>query len=335
MYSTDGLMVEMVMVTPQMARHLRDTCHYERQRDLSDDHVKFMVEECRLGRFLRGTQVHFCVLDGRPNIVNGNHTLEMIAAGKESVPLVFLYERVASEDEMGRIYARHDSHRPRDWTARLRATGQADALDLNGRWLNSACSAAMFLANDLCAPTQGTERYNARRSADMRVDTLTEWGDEIRQYSRLCHRIAPGVSRIMRRAILIACGAYVIRYQPSTAADFIAGMAADDGLSQKDPRKRLLEWCRANKAQTAATGAHERRFRSAWNAFFENRTLSNLYEAGDDVPLRGTPFGASKKGPPPVAVAKPASKPGKSSIKTGVKPMADGSSIPFAHLLDL
>lgn len=323
MYTSDGLKVELVMVTPQMARHLRDTCNYERQRTISEPHVKYLLGECRRGRFLRGTQAHFCVLDGRPFIVNGNHTLEMIADGDAAVPMVFLYEVVRNEEEMGRIYARHDSHRPRDWAAKLKATGQDDAFGVAKKWLNAIAAAAPLLANGLHLPQHGTAAYHERRSADSRVDAMTAWRDELAQYASLCSESHNYSRAVMRRSILVACGAYVLRYQPSAAAEFISGMAADDGLSQNDPRKRMLEWLRSNPSggKSPAVVETERRFRSAWNAFFDNRSIAALVAAADATPLRGTPLNAKKRDAGST-----------SSIKTGVRPRPDGTLEPVSFV---
>jgi hypothetical protein len=80
----DTLTAKVADVDAEYARHLRQSCNFDRQRALIDLNTRRLAVEMDNGRFIPGTTVYFAVLpDGSMLILNGNHTLEaIIASGK-------------------------------------------------------------------------------------------------------------------------------------------------------------------------------------------------------------------------------------------------------------
>ena len=288
-YDMTKLKVELKLMTPGEARGLRDAMPYDRQRKEDQSHIEFLMDQTSQGYFLAGTQVHICVLpDGTGHIVNGNHTLEQIARGKVSVPLTVLYQKVRNEEEMHRIYARHDSHRPRNLEARLRAAGQGIIFDVSGRWLETMSASALILARNLTYATTDV----ARKSLDGRIAAMEDWKSELQIYLGYIatFRGATSNKTICRRSALVASCVYAIRYQPSAAEDFIRGIIEDDGLGRDDPRKRLLEWCRENRYTGSNVTEHILRVRKAWNLHFKGETVSRFYGCKPEDEMLGTPL---------------------------------------------
>ena len=61
-----------VTITPEDARRLRDTAHFDRQRNISPANVARLAAEMAKGQFTPGTQIYLCVLpDGSGRIVVG------------------------------------------------------------------------------------------------------------------------------------------------------------------------------------------------------------------------------------------------------------------------
>src|SRR5579875_3709638 len=101
-----ALRTEALMVTPAMAKMLRASCHFERQRPINARNVERLAMEMRRGWFITGTPVFMAVLpDGSMRIVNGNHTLEAVQSSGVSIPLAFIYSKVSDIEGAARIYA--------------------------------------------------------------------------------------------------------------------------------------------------------------------------------------------------------------------------------------
>jgi hypothetical protein len=303
MYSTKNIKVEVKMMSPSEARAIRTCMAYSRQRREDIEHVKTIAEYVTAGTFLEGSTIRICVTpDGTGHLVNGNHTLEAISRGAVAVPVTVIYHKVDSEDEMHRVYAREDSFRPRSNEARLKAIGMDTEFGLSGRWLDTMSAAALILQNNLVY-SGGRSEYV--RSIDNRADALKDWKVELNKYVENLPKMSKTMGHIARRSALVACGAYVYRYQPSTACEFFTGLLEDDGLGATDPRKRLLEWCRTQRYVGSGINEHIMRFRSAWNAFFRGENLSRLYEAAAGTPILGTPMNAptrTRKSPSPIVL---------------------------------
>lgn len=331
-YSMEGLRVELVLVTPELARHLLDSCRFELQRDLSETHIDYLINEAQLGRFLRGTQVHFGRVNGELRILNGNHTLEVIARSGIAIPLVLLYEDVDAEDVLGRLYARHDIHRIRDWKATLKATKQFEKFEqheIAKVWVSTALYAVPYVVNDLKPPNTGqsTSRIFAR-SRDERITALENYHKEVVSIARACEGARTDIQRLMRRRPLFAAFIAVMRHQQTKATEFISSTAMDDGLRAVSPQKQLLEWLRKTPMVQQTLPDHFRAFELCWNAFMANEDVERMRFSErplrlSERPLRltGTPIGGQMRIGESATPVRAASQ----LLKTGVRVNGDGS----------
>ena len=62
----------------------------------------------RLGTFRENTTISFAVLDGRPILVNGQHTLSAVSTFGKSVLLQVELRRVYSDSEVDQLYSTFD-----------------------------------------------------------------------------------------------------------------------------------------------------------------------------------------------------------------------------------
>ena len=308
---------ETKMCTPDLAKHLRITCHFERQRPINDDNLRRLGAEAARGWFVHGTAITICVLpDGSGRIVNGNHTLEMIAATGISIPLVFIYIEVASLEEAGRVYANFDIQRTRSWTERMAATGDGVGIP----HANKVLSAMTFILNDF----KGERPTPESRSARVRFELMKE-------YQRAAEIVASalqGTPAISQRRILVApvmaMALVTAKYQPSAAYEFWHALATDDGLKVGDPRKALLRYfsnnpMRGTSARMVTIGA----VALAWNAFFTNKPLEFCKpNAVVSFKILGTPWHGVPPAPAtPSAPVKPIMQTGMTATHGGMQPV--------------
>jgi hypothetical protein len=284
----ESLTSRVVAVTPEMARHLRDTCHFERQRPISATNIKRLAREMTKGRFIPGTPIFFCVLpDGGMAIVNGNHTLEAVVTSGMTQVLTFVLLRVASLKEAGDVYASFDMHKARTWLDALKAVGLEDAVEMP----NQVMSAVGIIMQGF--------RYNAanveaHRSRPARFETMLDYKSE----AAIIHQALSGAPathrRLVLRAAVLSVALETVRYQATMAVDFWRPLALDDGLTTGDPRKTLLRYLQNTKAGGGPTQAQHmsKATSQAWNAWFEGRSLQVCRPTvGSVFVLAGTPWG--------------------------------------------
>lgn len=288
-YGLDDLMALEVTtgaVSPAMAKHMRASMHFERQRPISERNVDRLAEEMRRGWFLAGTPIFICVLpDGRQQIVNGNHTLEAVAESGVTIPLVIIRKRVCSMDEAAAAYAVMDIQKTRTWGDTLRAVGYSEEIPMAAH-VNAAISIIISGFQD---STAGRE---AAASRHYRLQIIPEYS-KAAQLIANCFDGAPmGSAKLIKRAPIFAVALYTARFQPAAAEEFWRGALMDDGLGKNDPRKALLRYS-TNNAVTGTKGRNDaaRAAIQAWNAWFDGRTLEYCRpNAAGSIRILGTPM---------------------------------------------
>lgn len=279
------------VVTPTMARELRDTAHFERQRNISPINVDRLAKEMAAGQFTAGTQIYICVLpDGHELIVNGNHTLEAIH--KCGVPQVLTVTRKAVMDieEAGRIYAVFDIQKVRSWRDSLKATGRGDDIPL----ASSVLSAIGIIENDFA---QGA--YQAGASRLDRINRMEDYREAAEMMAAVMQGGPMSAVKCVRRAPVMAIGLETFRYQPSLAAEFWSKVAQDDGLTSGMPERALLQWLRNTKVSGGITAQREhcKAAAAAWNAAFQGEDRNYIKPNSMTVFfLLGTPWAKGLNG---------------------------------------
>jgi hypothetical protein len=272
------------IITPQAARHMRDTAHFERQRAISPGNVTRLAAEMTAGRFTPGTQVYVCVLpDGTERIINGNHTLEAVAASGVSQVLSVTRHPVSDEDEAGRIYAVFDIQKARSWADSLKAAGTGTDIPRVGNLLGAI--GAIDAGFGHRAPGQ-TSRLG-------RIDRIEEYREAMGMWLASTHGGTGNTVQMLKRAGVLAVALETFRHQPSMAEAFWSAAARDDGLAANRPEKALLNWLRNARRSGGSSGIrdHARAAALAWNASYrgETRTFVKPNQMGAFF-LLGTPY---------------------------------------------
>lgn len=258
---------EAVWVTPEMARHLRDTCHFERQRTLRHENISRLAYEMRQGWFIPGTQIYLAVLpDGGKLILNGNHTLEAVAKAERPILLTMTYCAVGDIEEAARIYANFDNQRTRGWDVRLKAVGADEVVKMAVK-VSPAIGiiAAGFSSN----PVRSTGGVSTRG----RVAAMLEYADA----AALVHGAIAGgarhVCRMLMRAPVLAVALYTARHQPTAAEAFWSACAKEDQPVGHPSRSLIRALSNISGVGSALWQTQIRATALCWNAFFEGRSL--------------------------------------------------------------
>jgi hypothetical protein len=305
---------KVVTVTPSDARHLRETCHFDRQRHISEGNVKRLEVEMVNDRFVPGTMVYFAVLpDESRLILNGNHTLEAIAASGTSQVMVFVFKPVADEAEAAKLYGSFDIHKARSWVDALRARGIDKNIVLPTKVMPAV---GLIMQGFQYAP----KNIEANKSREPRFEVMEDY----KEAAAMLQAAISGSPRTHQQAVfrmgVMAVALESMRYQPSLAMEFWQGLAHDDGLSLGDPRKTLLRFL-LNTRIIGSKASHvmSRAAIHAWNAYFDGHRLQTCRPSlTTDVVFKGTPWGTRKGAD--------------EAPKRQVKPVADDEQ---GHLSDL
>ena len=260
------LTAELHVITPETARFMRDTMHFERQRKISPANVDRLANEMKNGTFIPGTQVYLCELpSGQRMIVNANHTLEAIAASGVPQVMVVTCKRVKDIDEAGRLYAVFDIHKARSWLDSLKATGISDG--------DSATKNAKVLAALGCIENKLDQMGTFKSASRLgRIERMAEYEDVANIFWQTVAGAPKDGMRFATRAPVMAVALITLRYQPSLAVEFWRNFAHDNGLAEGMPEKALLSYLRNNKAVGGAMARklQVRAVASAWNAKFRD-----------------------------------------------------------------
>ncbi|MBF0176473.1 MAG: hypothetical protein HQL63_06445 [Magnetococcales bacterium] len=278
---------ELTLVTPQHADAWLRTFAYEKQRNLSDQHIQRLAVEMARGRFIEGTTIHFAQVGRQKFLINGNHTLHAVVKSGVTIPLTVLTTPVDDMKTVARLYARHDIHRRRDWSATIRASD----LEINvpASFKNAASAALRIIMSGLDSPI--SRDVEIAHSRDLRLDAMDLYREHIEAYHTAIGGGVKQNQKVLMRAAVMAVGLETLKWQPNQGYDFWNGIAADDGLRRTDPRKTLLIYLTSTPASGSNIMDHIKAVALAWNAFVQGRQLSALkLTAFTQFQLAGTPY---------------------------------------------
>lgn len=286
---------ELVTVTPQMAEQWLSHANYERQRKRAEWHVNRLAGEMEKGRFVAGTQIHFCLLGGKLKLVNGQHTLAAIARSGIPITLNVLHTQVESEAELGQLYGRHDRHRSRTPHDAFLGMGLAAELELSEQEVNAFASGLKWVLANFRRYSVHHGDVEISTSLDFLAEHMRDYASYARRYFEFVREARHGMKGAFKRSPVVAVGLVTIKHQPDKAKDFWSGCADDDALVRLDPRRALNVFLSKNTSGHGDPVQYIRHVAGAWNKFYESGTLQ-LLRPGDSgkigVTIKGTPYKA-------------------------------------------
>lgn len=269
------------LVTPERARHLRDTAHFERQRNINPKNVQRLATEILAGRLTDGTQVYLCELpNGELRIANGNHTLEAVALAGKPQLLTMTTKKVKDLDEVGSIYAVFDIQKVRTWRDSAKAMG----IDQEVRNSQKILPAVRLIQSGFAAAT-------TRASVHETLENVHSYQEEAILFDELKKGSMSDAPRLITRSGVLSVILETLRYQPSLAFEFWREVAADDGLSNGNPAKALLNWLRRQPTASGAASQREHVLAASqvWNDKFKDHERQIIRISKASFYLLGTP----------------------------------------------
>ncbi len=287
--------VEVAIVNPAMAIEWLSNALYERQRKRAEWHVRRLSIEITKGRLIPGTQIHFCILNGKQRLINGQHTLAAIVKADKPAVLTILRTVVSSEEEVGQFYGRHDRHRGRTPHDALGAMNMAAKLDLSEPEVNAFATGLRWIESGFRRLSVHTDP-ELSGSNDRIADSMMEWGKIAGLYFDAVRNAHHGMKAAFRRGPVVAVGLATFKHQQDKASRFWSVAADEDGMTKNDPRKALNDYLRKTTSSSGDPILYMRNVAAAWNKFYEDGTLTFLRpsDAGKvGITLRGTPYKAT------------------------------------------
>ncbi len=281
-------------VTPAIAEDWLANATYERQRKMQPWQVKRLATEMEKGRFIEGVMIHFGVLDGKPKLVNGQHTLAAIAKSGIPIRLTILRTPVDNEDELGQLYGRHDRGRGRTPSDAFLGMNLSGKLELHTQEVNAFAPSLRWVLTRFRHP-KVTGDIEIATSLDFLADEMEVWAGTARQYFGLVREANTGLKGAYRRMPVVAIGLATVHHQPVKAREFWLGAANDDSLTKHDPRHMLNAFLRQKTNSKGDPLTYMRTVAACWNRYFENGELQKLRPSGlgkIGITIKGTPFKA-------------------------------------------
>lgn len=280
--------VKPVVVTPDQAKEWLEHNVFESQRKLRPAHVVFLAGEMKSGRFRRGTPIEFGVLNGKPFLVNGQHTLSAVVQSGQSVELIMVTQPVPSEEALGWLYNTHDSGLARTWVDAYAALKLNSKFNMTDSEVNAYGRAAPFIGG--CFGYREVKEFSASRNRDARISVMEAYHDAARTYLDCLLPAEPAIRKALMLAPCFALGTYTVANDKERATQFWTLAADDQNLTKADPPKvaTMLAQRPTNYRQRAMVGLAQSLV-LIWNSH-----------------CLGKPIKLTKKGEPPALITKPA-----------------------------
>ncbi len=285
--------IGIVSLSPEQAAEYA-THNYDHNRKVRANHVEYLANEMRNGRFMPTAEVHIMYRNGEPVLVNGQHTCAAIVKYGKPVR-VTLRKTIATEaGQIAMMYAfGHDTGLSRTFNDSMRAYDVAQATGLSPTDVNALAAAIRFIRCGFLASYTGGGVKDS--PADLVEDVYT-WASDVKILSTATSRLNKDMFKVIRRRTILSIAIITIHYQPEKAIEFWRGVTDPYGLSKPDPRITLHRdligsvgirgngYGEVNRASRACA--------RAWNAFYSGEGLLKIQISDPSGPimLLGTPY---------------------------------------------
>lgn len=287
------------LITPKQAE-LWLSSVYEGQRRVRQYHVNHLASEMKKGKFMPTAVIHFCMLNGKPHLVNGQHTLRAIVESQVPQKLTVVRVSVTSELELARMYMSYDIGIKRSLKDAIKALGLEEITGLSYDHISKLCSACTWIERGFHYRFIKTLENRKVLPFEDQINLAQPWFDE---YKMVFNTISPCGSTIrnkIQKNSVLSVALITFRYRPQNAEDFWRQVAQDDGLRISDPRKTLHNYLLKYVDITRVSSGDKRQYivhpdtfsravARAWNGFMSGEELKTIIirDYSDDIHLAG------------------------------------------------
>jgi hypothetical protein len=229
-------------------------------------------------------------------LINGRNRLNAVV--ESGMPTTFLVEHHLMQRpvDVHHLYMRIDRGKARTPADVYRAMGLAESLGLSTNNVRLIGEAETYLRSGFESRRQVV--LDAERRAEFIIDWVPEGREWIQCFSSSRSRFVSYITASPVTAVALV----TLRFQPAKAMAFFTAMAHDNALAQGTPEKALHDWLLETRVREMAEHHYARYVATAWNAAYEERSISRLMVRDVSLPIRilGTPFtGKQPHGPLP------------------------------------
>ncbi len=288
---TNSLRIE--SVTPEKATEYLQ-CNYSHNRKIRKNHVLFLANEMRAGRFMPTAEIHIMYRNGDPVLVNGQHTCSAIVEYGRPVSVTVRKTVTREPGQIAMTYAfGHDTGLRRTFNDAMGAYNIAEVSGLQGSQVEYLSTALRHIKNGFGADSGGNSVKSS--PADL-VDYIYIWAPDARiLYNTMAH-CDRDIFRLMRKGGSLSIAILTIYYQLDKALEFWRGIAMPDRLSWSDPRVTARRYLEDSKKKPnthgVSAGRLSRQLARCWNAYYRGEELKQVKVMDEYAPviLLGTPY---------------------------------------------
>jgi hypothetical protein len=262
------------LIGPQEAAHMLETMKYKYQRTINRTHVKALAEEMIAGRFVDATTIRIAYLGSDSHLIDGQHRLSAVVMAKKPQIFTVLEEVASDADYIAWAYGNIDTGRGRSYGDLFRPIGMQDRTGLTATQVNNLSAAVDILIGGMVRATPG----NRATKAD-RVRIVELYAPYMQEYASLSRNAPKTVARALNRGYVIAVAMVSLRWRTKAAGFstelFWSGVATDDRLAAKDPRKAVHK----HLSNTTMRGGVAHVNGSSTTTAYGARYIANCYNA--------------------------------------------------------
>ena len=266
---------------------------YKYQRNISDTHVKSIMNAMEAGTFKPTSNPALAWVKDQFYTINGRHTLTSIVRSGLAQTLPVTHYYCKNMQEVGELYATLDIGRKRTPAARLSALGVIEKFG-TGATETSAINAAMKLIfmEFGRVGSKSDQAISIRNDANLWADQWKKYDKEITEYIKLLRSVEDRHSAQRMLKGSVAAVAIATLEADLQNWEFWYDVGADDGLSARNPAHALNKWLigvrplgGGNRNQQIASATA-----FAWNAHYDEREIRSVRSSEGPVVILGTRF---------------------------------------------
>lgn len=290
-------------MTPERAADIL-RYNYRHNRPIRKNHVQYLLNEMKCGRFLSTAEVHVAFDRGVPNLINGQHTLSAIVLFGKPVKVTLRKSIVTENGQLAMVYAfGHDTGLRRTFTDAMGAYDVGGIVGLGSKHINKLASALRFIKRGFFHGGRSQGMDIAQSPADI-VEDVYNWAGEMHIYIRALSGMQRNAVEGFLRQSTLSVALITLRYQPEKAIDFWSGAAKPDNIAYKDVRaglRRMLDNSKSRPGshlRDTATDVLARKCARWWSAFYANESLEMarvpMGKETAPIVIAGTPYNGNQ-----------------------------------------
>ena len=286
---THSVSLEMVEVSPDMAREWIATRRPDYQRLVQQWHVDELAEYMRSGEFNPNVPVTFNKTPNGHILIDGQHRLLAIEATRRTYSLPIVTVEVETEDDAHINMLRTDAGLGRTKSDAIHTMELNKKFGLTKRALMAISAAANLVENKFNSPSG---RNTKERDRDELVRRLEKWSEHGWQYLQAIEG-RKYLKKRLQAAPCMAIGMVTFSDAKAKAHDFWRSVATNAGLKEGSGEQMLVELLSLHSNWSGRERDNVcRRVAACWNAAYKDEEIKNIPRVDHRLPciISGTRF---------------------------------------------